>query len=232
MSAAVRLDAMLLLGRQRANQETLDQSQALVTDAEATTILNYHLQHVYRALVKSRRGYYRKLPPQTIATVNGTSGYALAADLLEVISVDWNFSLNEVVPIAEYTEAERNRFRVVPGWYRNQPVAYQLQGQNINFIPTPQGAQSVTVNYVPVFVPLDVTVPAGTFDGVAGFEDYAIWKLAAFMAQQDEDEQKTAYCEQQANVMLEEIKSMAKNRTGMAPRVQRVRRFRKLGWVS
>lgn len=230
MSAAVRLDTALLLGRQRANQETLDQAQALVTDAEGTANYNYHLQQIYRELVRSRRGYYRKDPPQAIVTANGVSAYALAADFLEVISVDWNFSLNEVVPIAEYTEAERNRFRVVPGWYRNQPVAYQLQGNKINFIPTPQGAQSVTVHYVPVFVPL--AAPGDTFDGVAGFEDYAIWKLAAFMCTKDDDEITAAYCELQAAGKLSEVKAMAKNRSGMAPRVQRVRRFRKLGWVS
>lgn len=225
MASTVTLLAMRTAARQRANQETLDQANALVTDVELDGVINNGVRHVYRLLVRARSGYYRAT--QTISTVSGTSAYDLASDFLELISVDWQFSTSEILPIYPYEESERNRFRATPGWLRLYPSFYQLQNGQINFIPTPDSAYTVIVNYVPTCTAL--ANDSDTFDGVAGFEEYAICKGAAYLCLKDDNAETASAWESQAAMIENEVKSMAPNRTAGMRRVQRVRAARKWG---
>jgi len=225
MAQSVSLAAMRLAARRRAGQETLDPDNAFVSDEELDVVLNDWLQHVYRALVRAKSNYYRA--QQTISTTSNTSLYTLNLDFLQLVSVDWQFSPNDVVPIYPYEEAERNVYKIRPGWLRNYPVYYQLQNNSINFIPTPQSAFTVLVNYVPVFAKLKD--PDDFFDGVAGFEEFAICKAAAYMALKDDNSEAAGFHEAQANLMLDEIKAMAPSRTAGLRRVQRVRNARRWG---
>ena len=106
MAQSVSLAAMRLAARRRAGQETLDPDNAFVSDEELDVVLNDWLQHVYRALVRAKSGFYRAQQP--IATTANTSLYALNLDFLQLISVDWQFSPSDVVPIYPYEESERN----------------------------------------------------------------------------------------------------------------------------
>jgi hypothetical protein len=227
MASTVTLGAMRNAARQRANQETLDQAQALVTDVELNGIINNGARHVYRLLVRARSGFYRKDPPQAIATVSGTSAYALASDFLEIISVDWQFSATEVEAIYPYEEPERNRFKRAPGWIRTYPTSYQLQGNKINFVPTPTAVYAVSVNYVPTYS--DLVNDADTFDGIEGYEEYAICKAAAYLCYKDDNAETAQAHESQAAMIENEVKTMAPNRSAGLRRVQRVRAARKRG---
>src|SRR5678816_1841308 len=227
MPSTVTLGAMRNAARTRANQETLDQANAFVTDAELNGIVNNGVRHVYRLLVRARSGYYRADPPQTITTTNGTSAYSLASDFMELISVDWQFSASDVVAVYPYEEAERNRFKLTTGWQRTYPVAYQLQNGKINFIPTPTGASVVVVNYVPTFT--NLVNDGDTFDGIAGYEEYAICKAASYLCTKDDDGEAAAAHEAQASMIENEIKTMAPNRSAGLRRVSRVRQGRKWG---
>ena len=226
MAQAVKLADMRLAARRRAGQETLDVENAFVSEAELDVVLNDWLQHVYRLLVRARSGYYRSSLP--ITTVSGQSLYPLEVDFLELISVDWTFSTTDIVPIYPYQEEERNVYRSRPGWLRNYPIYYQLQNQSINFIPTPITAYPITVNYVPVFTKLKD--PDDVFDGVAGFEEFAICKAAAYMCIKDDNSEAAGFHEAQAGVIEKEIMAMAPQRTAGLRRVPRVRKARRYGW--
>lgn len=225
MALAVSLEAMRLAARRRAGQESADPENAFASDPELDVVLNDWLHHVYRALVRARSNYYRA--PFNITTASSQSLYPLPLAFLELISVDWQFSPTDIVPIYPYEEAERNQYRSRPGWLRNYPIAYQLQNQSINFIPTPQSSFTVTINYVPVFTRLKD--PTDVFDGVAGFEGFAICKAAAYLCAKDDNSETAAFHEAQATVIENEIKAMAPNRTAGLRRVQRIRKARRWG---
>lgn len=225
MADAVRLDNMIASVRTRSGMETLDQANAFATDAEIIKLLNYFLRRVYTRLIRARSAnYYRAAT--TLAISNGVSAYSLAAPFFELISVSLLITANEQVPIYPYTESERHMYDISPGWMRGQTTAYQLQGNNINFIPVPAGTYSVQVNYVPAFVAL--VAAADTFDGVAGFEDAAVWEVVG--ALKDKDEADPTYALMQAKFMYEEIAALADMRDNTAaPRVQMIRKSRKYG---
>jgi hypothetical protein len=222
---AVRLDAAIASCRQRANQESLAPTTAFMTDLEITSLYNYFLRRVYTRIVRARSaGYYRAFT--SVAVVNGVSLYALAAQVFEIISCSFIGGQLANCPIYEYTESERHMYDAAPGWSRYQRICFQLQGNNINFIPVPSGAYTVQINYVPAYIPL---VAAGDlFDGVVGFEDAAIWETVAAMNAKDEADPSFAMA--QAARMYEEIDALASSRNNAnAPRVQRVRSARRRG---
>jgi hypothetical protein len=222
MAVSVTLATMRTLARQRAAMESLDPTNAFVSDTEIASNLNYHLNFLYRRLVAAREaGYFRKATPATITTVADVASYALPADFYQLISVDWQRAPGNFVSVYAITEAERNIWRRTPGRIWDGRASYQLQNQNIVFFPTPQADSTFLLNYVPSFVPL--VADADAFDGVAGFEDYAIWKTAAWMHQKDQDESGAQYAELQAQSILQEVTDLMQARDNASPaRVQDV----------
>lgn len=230
MTDAIRLDAMIASCRTRSNMETSDQANAFITDAEITGLLNYFLRRVYTRLVRARSAnYYRASTDVAISA--GIEVYALAAQVLQIISASFISAGGEGYPLYAYTEAERHMYDLAGAWSRFQRVAYQLNGQNIRFIPTPTGTYTVRLNYVPAFT--NLAAAGDTFDGVCGFEDAAIWETVAAM--KDKDEADPSFARGQAQIMWDEIDALAFQRDNAAPpRVQRVRKQRRDGggWVD
>jgi hypothetical protein len=214
----VALTKTLLQMRTSARLRAAMENTLFVTDAEVTEYINYGLQRVYGKLVKARVGNFFR-SKQTITTVNNTSAYALAADFFELLSVDVQLSTGSnpiTICATEYTEAERNRFQWYPGWTYNLPVYFQLQGSNINFIPTPSGAFTVLLNYAPAFVPLAAN--GDQFDGVNGWEEYAVWYAVKTMLAKEESDVSVAMSEMAA--LEQDINDQAADRdAGTAPRV-------------
>jgi hypothetical protein len=79
-----------------------------------------------------------------------------------------------------YQEEQRNMFKLLPfvGWSFGavQSVWYQIQGTNINFLPTPTAGYNVTVNYVPT-API-LSAPYDTLNSVNGWEEYVVLDAA------------------------------------------------------
>lgn len=185
MASNVSFGTMVSSVLMRANME----NSLFITAAEVREYLNYALADLYDLLVKARaQEFYRST--FTINTVNGTATYALPTDFYELTSVDITLGSNIVLTARPYMEAERNRFRWYPGWFYNQPVYYRLQGNSIGFIPVPSGAFTVTLNYYPTFTKFATngTQDASTFDGVNGWEEYAVWKAAADCIAKEEND--------------------------------------------
>lgn len=220
--ASATLAEMRTTARQRAAMESLDPTNAFVSDAELATSLNYHLNFLYRRLVAAREaGWFRKDTPAVITTTAGVSSYALPADFYQLVSVDMQRGNGVYVSVYAITEAERNIFRRTPGTVWEGNAGYQLQGSKMTFFPQPPAGTVFLLNYVPLYTKLVADTDA--FDGVGGFEDYAIWKAAAWMHQKDQDESGAAYCEAQAQQIMGEVDAIFEARDNASPaRVQDV----------
>lgn len=115
----------------------------------------------------------------TFDTQNGVSSYPLADDLLTLLSVDISIGGSPVISARAFQEEERNAFRSMPivgGWTTSGPIFYQLQGDNIAFIPVPTGVFSVTTNYVPTAPVL--ALPTDTIDSINGWEEFIVLDAA------------------------------------------------------
>jgi hypothetical protein len=210
MASAQSLTNMILAVRRRANIES---QVGFISDAEITEYLNYCLSDLYDQLVQAGgQPWYRN--SYTFTSVNNTSAYSLPTDFYRLVSVDIALGGGLVISARPYMEAERNRFRwYYQGWFAGRPVFYRLLGNQINFIPTPSGSYSITLNYYPTFAKL--VSGSDTFDGVNGWEELAVWKAAAYCkAKGDED---PGYCEAQAAKLQERIDALAAQRDAENP---------------
>lgn len=206
MAATQTLDNMILSVRRRANIES---QTGFISDAEITEYLNYTLSDLYDRLVQAGgQPWFRS--SYSLTTVNGTDTYTLPSDFYRMMSVDVNIGGNLVVCARPFMEFERNRFKwFYQGWFSSRPIYYRLQGlTNIKFVPAPSAAFAVTLNYYPTFTKL---VNAGdTFDGVNGWEEWAVWRTAAYCkAKGDED---PGYCESMAAELAQRIDAAAQSR--------------------
>lgn len=224
MADAVTLQSMILECRRASNQETADESQALCTDAEIRRRLNSALRLVYTKLVRARGAQYFRAS-SSISTVAGTAEYALPAAMMQLVGVELLRSTSDRVPLTEIQEPERYEWENVTG--AQEPARYQLRGQSIALLPTPASARTVNLYYVPSFVPLANLTD--TFDGVCGWEEAAIWTVAAEMIQKDGED--PSYALSRAGQWSEEIDELAEQRDAARPmRVQRIRRQRRQDW--
>lgn len=216
MSLAVELVTMRTEVRRRANIE----NSTFIADAEINYLINTGLNEVYDLLVQARSQEYKR-GAYNITTVAGQSAYGLPADFYNLISVDIQYGSNLIVSAKPYAEFERNMFRWMPGWQLTAPVYYRLLAGNINFIPIPTGAFPVTLNYYPTYTTL--VNDTDTFDGVSGWEDYAIWyAVACCRAKRWPNEQPTFALQMKAELATR-IKGLAAMRdAGTAERVHDV----------
>jgi hypothetical protein len=228
MSGAVQMDAMVTETRRLADQETLDQASALATDAEIESRLNRNLKRVWLALVRARgAGFCRKDPPHDFVTSPGVESYPLPVDFLSLASVSLEAGNGEWIPLLDFGETERHDFaRRAFGGRLDNALRYQLHTSSIVFAPVPTFARTVRLAYAPTYTPISGTQ---TFDGVAGFEEWAIWETVAEL--QAKDGENPALAMQKAKWWEGEVESMARERDGQMPqRVARTRRLRRRGW--
>lgn len=213
MADAVTLSAMIADCRRLSDQETIDQTQALCTDADITARLNRHLHMVYRELVAARGGsYYRKT--YTFNTVAGTVEYAFPADFMQLLGVTLTIN-GEVRALADATEAEVPALESARMQY---PERYQLRQGFLALLPTPTSGVSVKLTYVPSFVSL--VVGTDTFEGVAGFEQMAVQGVVIEMLAKDQQDPSLAMAERDG--WMKHIRSMAPRRDAARPmRIQR-----------
>lgn len=231
----VQLINMTTEVRRRGNFETNDQANAFATDAEIWALLNSYLDEFYDELINAKGPAYFRATPQAITTTPSQSSYPLASDFYKLISVDITWGLNIVRSCRPFEEAERNRFKWVPGWNYDCDVYYQIQGsvqdvtsppspKVIVFQPSPTSATAVTVNYCPTRPQL--TNPIHQIDSINGWTDFAIYSAIADL--KDKDEADSGPFRARAEVIRARIRGLADAVDLAEPaRVQRVRRR---GW--
>lgn len=224
MARTVTLTTLLTRVRQRAD---LESQTRRTTDAEITDHINEGIAELYD-VVRGAFGqdYFRAA--STFATTNGADTYALPADFLSLLSVDVALSNSISLTARPYMENERNAFKAFPtGWLYGQPIWYRLYAANIKFIPTPNGAYSVTLNYCPT--PPKLSAPSDTFDGINGWEEYAVLDAAIKCCIKDEDVDMIGILDSRKERMKQRILDYAPERdAGQPERVHDV--YRANGW--
>lgn len=239
MSAPVSLGAMVSAVTSRSNLENQIVAGGFILPSEVRSYLNEALAELWDLLMAARaQEHMRK--SQTITTVQGTSAYSIPSDMEQLISVDWQYATGQFQAIRSYMEVERNMFKFFPasaGWYYGQPVFYRILGsaqmagssvalKTINFIPTPQAAYQVTLNYYPNFTPFltDGSQDSYQFEGVNGWEGFAIWKVVAMCKAKLKEDYSFALGQVQA--FLDRIRELAdSNDAGQAERIQDVENY-------
>ena len=193
MAYPVSLQTLIQRVRQRA---TLEGAQAFVTDIEITDHVNQSLAVWYDEVRGTtwngshfRSAFIFQTKPSNLSIPNPITNpppgsvYALPADFVSVISVDVYISAQLIISARAFQEEQRNMFRWYPvGWLFGEPIFYQIQCftsggvPQIVFIPAPQAAFQVQVNYVPTAPQLMQLNQ--TFDSINGWEEFIVLDAA------------------------------------------------------
>lgn len=176
-----------------------------VTDAEIDEYLNQSIAELYDLLV-SARGQEYYVTRWSFTTAANTELYALPADHFEVLYVE-TFVNNQRLRMRPYSLHERAAILGVTQ-LPARPYAFRLQAGSISFLPIPDAAYPTTVFYVPACPRL--VLGTDTFDGIDGWEEYAIWRAVA-------------YCQQKEQLDMSFAQGMI---AGMRERIQRLAPFR------
>lgn len=142
---------------------TQDPDHALATEAQYVGFINDEHARLYSYYVAAEPDRYR-----TEATISGlanTSAYALPADWLATVAIDFTSgTLRE--PLSRLQEQDRNRFIFNSG----QSRAYRVIGTNVVLYPTPLAGQTYTHVYIPTAP--ELTSVGTTIDCRLGHEKY------------------------------------------------------------
>jgi hypothetical protein len=220
MALPVSLGTMLTEVQRRANVENfVAAANTFITLPEIRSYLNETLLELYDMLIAARsQEWFRK--SFQFNTIGNQPAYPCPPDMYQLLSVDIFFGGNLVVSAKSYHERNRNALRWVPGWSYWYPVYYRLIGSPsptgaaltptmINFIPFPSSAIPVTLNYYPTFTPFatDGTEDANIFNGISGWEGYAIWKTAAICLEKMQKD--STFCRTQVSEFKQRIEALA-----------------------
>jgi hypothetical protein len=183
VATQVSLAQLILRVRQRANLEGAGNSSApFLPDSEVIDNINVGIAAWWDMVrLTTFQGQIARAAWPIVTTAN-TSLYALAQNTASIISVDANISGNSyAISAMSYPEEKRNVFKLLPyvGWSFGgiQSVWYQIQGTNINFLPTPTANYNVTVNYVPT-APVLSNPQQDYLNSINGLEEWIVLDAA------------------------------------------------------
>lgn len=177
--ASVSLSTFRTRSRQRADMV----NSRFVSDAELNYYINASITELYDLLIQSRgENYYVKSYSFTTTTNQDT--YALPADFLKLMGVDYVTSATQAITLKAFRWQERNRFREPFYNTRNYNLMYQIRGDNLVFIPTPNGNQTLKLWYIPR--EQELVSDSDTFDGINGWEEYVVIDAAIKMRVKEE----------------------------------------------
>ena len=192
MARLVTLATLRSRVKQRANVEVASNS-ALYTAAELDDNINEGIAKLYDLVIAQQdQPYYLSQFP--FSTSNAKDTYVIGAggdipitNFYKGKGLDVNFGQNIIASARPFMWGERNRFKWYPTWIYSQPVFYLFVGKAdgsvansgndaIKLLPSPGGNFSCVLWFYPIIAPL---VNAGdTFDGINGFEEYAVLDAA------------------------------------------------------
>jgi hypothetical protein len=120
----------------------------------------------------------------SLTTSAGTTLYPLPADFYQLLRVEVNSgtSRTECLPAQR---GERAWLRDTQTRHSQYPTRYAVRGSQLELLPSPASAYSVTLEYVPCSARL--TNDASTIDGVNGWDEWVVDDVARKMALKDGD---------------------------------------------
>ncbi len=208
--------------RKRADVESAEDR---FPDDEVDRYVNQGCAELYDLLIEARgRTYYRAETPWTFTTVSGTTRYSstFPEDFYRLIGV--RISDGTIMrPLAALQPQEEAYLRT-PGVSGVVPTHYELQGGALLLLPSPAAGLTVTMDYIPASPVMSDDVE--TFDGINGWEEYAVCFAARCMALKDEEYELAQMLAGEMQRLSGRIAKLAPHRdTFRAERVQDVRRL-------
>lgn len=177
---------------------------------ELTSYINSSYAELYDLLIGAYgNDYYLKL--NSFTTVGGTDTYSLPSDFYKMIGMDFKLTASRRLTLRPFQFNERNRYQEGAYWSAVVGISgprYHIQGNDIKFRPTPDGAYQIDHWYIPC-CPVLVN-DNDTVDGINGFEEYIIVDCAIKMLSKEESE--IGHLEVQKNRLIQRINTMAENR--------------------
>lgn len=152
-----------------------------VTDAEINEYLNQSIAELYDKLVGAR-GHEYYATEQTIPTT-GSEVYSLPSNHYETLYVELDDGGTRQ-RLGTYSFHERAKLIGTSALSPGRPIAFRLIGTGISLLPAPSSGYTVRHWYVPACARL--TLDADTFDGIDGWEEYAIWRAVAYVQQKEQ----------------------------------------------
>jgi hypothetical protein len=189
MATPVSLGTLMLRARRRADLENTGGANGFLPDDEVIDLVNTSIAAWWDLVRMTTFMGQIARSAWPITTTSNVSVYPLAPDTASVISVDANVN-GAILSInaCPYQEEQRNLFKTMPfiGWSVGalQSLWYQLQGTNINFLPTPPSQTSFTVNYVPT-APVLADPENDYLNSINGWEEWIVIKTAQKMLIKD-----------------------------------------------
>lgn len=202
--------------RELTDQETDDQATAFVEDAEVDDRLNEWLRLLYNLLIEVRgQEYYHTATSFT--SQSGVSSYPLPASFMQLLGVR-AYDGNTEVPVApwSYQELFALRNSASSGGATLHSFRYRLQGSSISIQPAPPSTSfTFYIDYVPAMA--ELLNDNDTFDGVNGWEKWAVYGAAIDIANKDESMELAQSIAAQRNVLEAQIRKMAPERDAGLP---------------
>jgi hypothetical protein len=210
-TAVTRLE-MRTRVRSLANMETAS-ALSFVTDSEINGWLDDGIRHLYDKLVHSRGADYYRVQSASVALVPGTAIYALPATYYQVLAVVLFDGQHYYKPRKFQSEELADLLNMQSTGGGLADIKYCLTPTAVEFRPVPSGAGwSFFVLHVPAFTTL--AADGSTFDGVNGWEDWAIlWAAIRCLAKEESD---TGPLQQQLQMTDQRILSLAPMRDSNA----------------
>lgn len=141
-----------------------------VTDAEVGEYVNQSLAELYDLILGSwGDDYYITSTSKT--TTGGTNVVTVPSDMYKLLGLDFQDASGWLTQLNRIQWADRARWINMP---RGRPQAYMVFSGNFVIAPTPDTVYTLVVNYVPNPPRLVAGDGTSVFDGVAGWEEYAI----------------------------------------------------------
>jgi hypothetical protein len=186
--------------RERARQRADMENSRFISDSELNSFINASYGELYDLLVATRgENYY--ITSHSFTTTSGVDTYALPNDFFKLMGVDYVTSPNQAITLRPFMWQERNRFKEPFYNNANYNLMYQIRGNNLVFVPAPNGNQSIKLWYIPRAIELNDD--SDSFDGINGWEEYVIIDAAIKMRIKEEtsiDELVLAKSEMKARI--------------------------------
>lgn len=185
-------------------------------DTDLTRYINQGAAAFRDLLVESRGRLSLRAAPVEITTVDGTSLYAVPGELLQLLSVRHKSTGEQ---LRDFTTEDETGLRSSGG---SRGPRYQLQGANLELLPTPSAGTVYVVDFVSAH--MDLVADGDTFEGYNGWEDYVVSWAARTIATRDDEPGLYALCSQEMAEVATRIRKHAPHRDAARP--ERVRNAR------
>lgn len=182
--------------RSRARTEADMVVSQFVSDTELNGFINDSLSEVYDLILAQDPDYYLNPTPCEFTITSASDAYPLPDDFYKLRGVDTQLSAigNQWVTLEPFEFKQRNLYNWAPVDWNILGVAnvkYHLLGPSsgssqIKFIPNPISSQVIRLWYVPACPVL--ASDSDTFDGVNGWDEYAVVDAAIKCLQKEESD--------------------------------------------